>query len=237
MRSAGTTIKPSEWVDLQGAMAYLVLPKTETKAVISLPKSASLKQVAKEIKILVATSALGQKLFSCCLRGILQDEVAELVSLSQKELLAQPVVSDLAVKKLLDLYAEKVEQLDCIAALPQKREALVTYRGLRLKLVVRSPEEEVEFALLAAVREAATVSGAIGALPGEEALAQASVQMYKCDEDVIRRAKAVRRCINDLLLQEAKDAEMSGDTVMVPLLAKSTSRTPGAGTKPSAFAV
>ena len=56
MRSAGTSIKPSEWVDLQGATAFLVLPQAETQTVVALPKTSSLKAVSKEIKVLVATS-------------------------------------------------------------------------------------------------------------------------------------------------------------------------------------
>ena len=218
MRSAGTSIKPSEWVDLQGSTAFLVLPQADTQTVVALPKTSSLKSVSKEIKVLVATSSLGQRLFSCCLRGILHEEIADLMELAQKDLLSEPITED-RMLKTLNLHATKVESLDCIAVLPQRRETTVGYRGLRLKLVVRSPQEEVEFALMAAVRATAAASGVIPELPGENAIVKSGGDNVKVDGDVIKKAKAVRRCVLDLLSQEAKEEDMNGDAVMAAVLA------------------
>ena len=137
---------------------------------------------------------------------------------AQQDLLSAPISED-RMLKTLNLHATKVESLDCIAVLPQRRETTVGYRGLRLKLVVRSPQEEVEFALMAAVRASAAASGVISELPGENAIVKPAGETVKVDGDVIKKAKAVRRCVLDLLSQESKEEDVNGDAVMAAVLA------------------
>ena len=98
--------------------------------------------------------------------------------------------------------------------LPSRREIKIVYRDWHLALQVRSPAENVELQIQAAIRRMAMDMGELRAMPFEEVEKKEKKKKVEIDEELLLQARAARRFLTDLVKMEEKH---DGDLVLVPL--------------------
>eukprot|EP00971_Amphidinium_carterae_P345892 6487084-Amphidinium_carterae.1 len=214
-RNLGTGTTPTVWCKMQDASLYLVLPKMATERVLTHPSTEPLNSISEDIKHVVESSTIGDRLFRPCVKTIVQEDIVRLVKQAQLAMAEKSTVGETALLELMQVHQAKLDGIRCVSMVEQKRVTSVTYRGLELKVTVRSLSEELEFALRATTRAAGVSQELLPALPGEEAVAkETNSPLQNVDEDVLRRPAAARKFLLQVLSEEGTDAELSGDHVM-----------------------
>jgi len=178
----------------------------------ALPEGQGWESVWPEVKALVTSSMLGQRMFGFAARACAacqaRDEMEKhIVTLKKKKVLEEKDVVEVTEKAL-----EAVKAIPECAELKKKRTVEVLYREWPISLEVASIEEELELRLNVALRAMAAQCGSIPLLPAEGDLCEkdADVEVRNMYLVAVKRAASARRFGNKLLVGMH---DLSGDKV------------------------
>eukprot|EP00971_Amphidinium_carterae_P029212 574935-Amphidinium_carterae.2 len=93
----------------------------------------------------------GHRCGSAC-RGIVLEEVTTMIATAVSGFMASESCDESTLATCLSEYGSKLECLESVHLIKGKRTVELDYRGLKFSTVIRSPEEELELALRAAIR-------------------------------------------------------------------------------------
>ena len=166
----GTKVGPERWLECNPELWTGLLPGAAVEKVTSLGSEESWTKVKDEISTLIASSALGARLFGWCARELCIAELQSVIEKQVTKLLTLASVGNAEVAELMMESKKSLEKVKGLQELPEKREVTIMYRGWKAPRVVRSIHEELELNLVSAARGQAVAMGSLKPLPGERAL-------------------------------------------------------------------
>ena len=211
----GSNVDPAEWIEENADICYLVLPRPETERLCGLDAQSKLTGHSDAIKTVSRSSTLGRLLFSSAVKMVAMEEVRKIIREAMEGLETEGAVTESRLVQWMSTVSAKLDGVECIEELQGRRECSLTYRGLQLMVVTKSPQRLAELTMRLAVRSVGASCGALHLLPGEEALAgEAKDWNFKVNSVVLGHANRARKQLR-AVLRETTDASkgLSGDDV------------------------
>ena len=159
---------PAHWLNSHSDVWPLVLPVLQTRTLLSLGEDESWNSVAQELRAVTESSMLGKRLFTFAALKAVEESVQAAIEASSKELLALSAISPDALQKVKAVGLEQLKGLVSIDDLPDRREVTVQYRGWPIVLKVSCVAEQLDWALMSALKGEAAAAKSIPWLPAEE---------------------------------------------------------------------
>ena len=214
--AGGSVGLPTAFITENEDFAWLVLPKAETESVMQLASTEALSSVAAEVKFIYASSSSGARLFSCAVRSLMETEVGDIIAKGAKKLHGDGITDELRVMGIMRELDEELTNVTGIEALSGRREVTFQYRGIPVVVQVKSVQQQSEWAIRCAIREAAAQSDQLRPLPGEkDFLAASSGPVLKLASSMVSKASRARRLLDDSLQDLEADEKLNGDHVEV----------------------
>ena len=209
---------PAHWLNSHSDVWPLVLPVLQTRTLLSLGEDESWNSVAKELRAVTESSMLGKRLFTFAALKVVEESVQAAIEASSKELLALSAISPDALQKVKAVGLEQLKGLVSIDDLPDRREVTVQYRGWPIVLKVSCVAEQLDWALMSALRGEAAAAKSIPWLPAEEWLCPTcdGSKHATISDELLAKPKAVRELLTALVnAGDEKTGEGMQDTTKI----------------------
>ena len=209
---------PAHWLNSHSEVWPLVLPVLQTRTLLSLGEDESWNSVAKELRAVTESSMLGKRLFTFAALKVVEESVQAAIEASSKELLALSAISPDALQKVKAVGLEQLKGLVSIDDLPDRREVTVQYRGWPIVLKVSCVAEQLDWALMSALRGEAAAAKSIPWLPAEEWLCPTcdGSKHATISDELLTKPKAVRELLTALVnAGDEKTGEGMQDTTKI----------------------
>ena len=210
-----TNTDPGAFLAENDDYAYLVVPQQEALAVAALGPKQALSLRKSEIKVCFNSSQAGARLFSCAMRSLVEEEVSAVIKERLKEFEATKQINMSAVAEWQRITSQKLEAIGGIHTLAGRRMVPFIYRGLTIRLLVKSPETQAELACWCLLRGQACAQGILSSLPAEEDVVTEGVTvLMSMSKDLFKKAERARGFLGDCLRELPEDDQSAhGDAI------------------------
>ena len=210
-----TNTDPGAFLAENDDYSYLIIPRVEAEAVASLGDKELLSTRSAEIKACYNSSQSGERLYSCAMRALVEEELATVIRDRLKELEASKTpITQYAVAEWQRITVGKIEAISGLATISGRRTCLFDYRGFTIQLLCKSPVVEAEMAVWCFLRARAASQGILPGLPAESELAtDVAGQALPISQELFKKSCRARTFLSDCLKELPEEQRCNGDSI------------------------
>mmetsp|Transcript_39186 Transcript_39186/g.92242 ORF Transcript_39186/g.92242 Transcript_39186/m.92242 type:complete len:446 (-) Transcript_39186:974-2311(-) len=207
---------PAAFIEEHSDFIYLVFNKHASAAVLSTSDDVVLSSVKAEIRQLFSGSRAVGLVFSCAAKALAREDMVEMVNTKLAELEELTKVTPAKVAETMKYFTEQLPEIDGVDLLFKGRQNVaVSYSGVDIVMVARTPVKYAEMRLQAALRNAAATAGLLTRLPGELALVSAEDGLkMQVSSEVVAKANRARKHLHDALKEQDKGEDCIGGDLL-----------------------
>ena len=210
-----TNTDPGAFLAENDDYCYLIIPKVEAEAVAALGPKELLTTRSAEIKACYNSSNSGQRLYSCAMRALVEEELATVIKAQLAELeKSKTPITALVVADWQRVTVGKIENISGLATIAGRRTCEFDYRGFTIKLQCKSPLVEAELAVWCFLRAQAAAQALLPPLPAESDLVSAkAVEPLVISKELFHKASRARSFLTDCLKELPDEQRCNGDSI------------------------
>lgn len=159
---------PAVWLESNMDIWPFVMPEAAVKKLMAATDDSSWVTLSAEIQKVVASGALGSKLFGFALQLVLCELVEKVIATECENMVGTPPVSNDAYLESVKKAKVGVAAIAGVEALPERRSISLRYRGWPLTLKIQCLAEEINFRHAVALRGLAVANGDLIPMTCEE---------------------------------------------------------------------